>query len=98
MRYSFGLIGLTLSVLAFAAPVHAAEDWGVLSFLIGDWVNAASNGAPGQASAGEFSLQPDVQGNVLVRKNFAEYAASGDKPAIRHDDLMVIFHDPAAKN
>lgn len=62
--------------------------------LIGEWVGEGG-GQPGQASAGGFSFAPDLQGAVLVRKNFAEYPASKDRPAFRHDDLTIVYRgDP----
>jgi len=67
--------------LAKAQPAAAKPDWAPLSFLVGEWV------ATGTGS-GEFSLQPDLQGNVLVRKNTAT------TPTGRHEDLMVIYSEP----
>jgi hypothetical protein len=70
---------LSPSPAAVAQPPAAKPDWAPFSFLIGEWVGA------GSGSAGEFSLQPDLQGNVLVRKNVAT------APTGRHEDLMVIY-------
>jgi len=71
----------------------AAEDWGPLQFLIGKWTGEGT-GQPG-AGAGAFSLTPDLQGQILVRKNYAEYPAANGRPASRHDDLMVVSRDDA---
>lgn len=61
-------------------------------FLIGDWL-----GAPGKSGeTGGFVFKSDVQGRVIVRTNFALYPAVKGKPALRHDDLMVIFADKDA--
>jgi len=57
--------------------------------LVGDWVGEGG-GQPGQASAGGFSFAPDLQGAAPVRRNFAEYPASKDRPAFRHDDLTIV--------
>ena len=62
--------------------------------LVGEWVGDGG-GQPGQASAGGFSFAPDLQGAVLVRKNFAEYPASKDRPAFRHDDLTIVTRGTA---
>jgi hypothetical protein len=67
-----------------------------LDALVGEWTGTGS-GQPGQASAGGFSFQPDLQGKVLVRRSFAEYPAAKDKPAYRHDDLTIIYDDAASK-
>ena len=77
-----------------AAPAMAADDWGPVQFLIGKWTGEGS-GQPGNG-AGAFSLLPDLQGKVLVRKSFAEYPAAGGKPATRHDDLMIVYRQPGS--
>src|SRR5262249_51772308 len=37
------------------------------------------------------SFEWDLKQNILIRKSFAEYPATPDRPASRHDDLMVVF-------
>lgn len=70
-------------------------DFHDLNFLLGDWV-AEGGGGPGQGTGG-FSFAPDLQGTILIRKNYAEYPATKDKAAYRHDDLMVVYKDPSSK-
>ena len=77
-----------LFVLFLPAAVLAA-DWGPVQFLIGHW-RGEGGGEPG-AGAGGFTLAPDLEGKILVRKNFAEYPAAAGRPAFRHDDLMVVY-------
>ena len=84
------LIALLLSSLG----AHA-QDWGPLQFLIGRW-SGEGNTADQGSGAGAFSFSPDLQGKVLIRRNFAEYPSAKDKPAYRHDDLMIIYHDGEA--
>src|SRR5579863_10305408 len=85
-----------LIIAALLCSVTAqAQDWGPLQFLVGHWTgegNAADQGA----GTGAFSFAPDLRGKILLRKNFAEYPAANGKPAYRHDDLMIIYHDSAA--
>src|SRR5690242_19738130 len=69
---------LLLAILA-TVPAFAAQDWGPAQFLIGEW-RGEGNGRPG-TGAGAFSFAEDVQGRVLVRKSYAEYPATGGKPA-----------------
>src|SRR2546429_2603765 len=83
---------MLLGVLLLCPVVSAAEDWGALHYLIGNWT-AEGGGAPGQA-AGSFSFAPDLQGRVLVRKSRADYPATKDKQASTHDDLMIVFREP----
>jgi len=42
---------------------------------------------------GSFTLLPDLQGKVLVRKSVAEYPPANGKPGFRHDDLMIVYRD-----
>jgi hypothetical protein len=63
-----------------------------LHFLLGEWIGEGGGG-PGEGS-GAFRFAPDLQGKVLVRTNYAEYPATAERPAFRHDDLMVVHTDP----
>lgn len=67
-----------------------------LDGLVGEW-QASGGGQPGQA-AGLASFTPELQGKILVRRSYAEYPASKDKPAYRHDDLLIIYEDAATKS
>ncbi len=76
------------------APGQAAKtenQWSAWQFLVGEWIGEGT-GDPGQGSGG-FSLQPDLQNTVLVRKNSAYYPATKDRQAFTHEDLMVIFYE-----
>lgn len=74
---------------AVAAPADG-DTWAPYRFLIGDWVGEGS-GKPGEGS-GRFSLVPELHGSVLVRRNTSVYPASGGRPALVHEDLMIIYH------
>ena len=75
-----------------------ADRWAPLSFLIGEWVgeggggSGQGSGGPGQGSGG-FSFLLEQDGNVLVRKNWADYPASKDQPAYSHTDLMIVYEE-----
>ena len=69
----------------------AEKPWSGWEFLLGEWVGEGT-GQPGQGTGG-FTFSPDLQGQVLVRKNHAVYPALGKRPAFSHDDLMVIYQD-----
>ena len=85
-----------LRLLVFLIPMLVtAEEWGPLEFLIGQWTGQGS-GAPG-SGAGAFLFTPDLQRQILVRKSFAEYPAAGGKPAYRHDDLLIVYREGAAR-
>lgn len=85
------VVSLILLPIASAHQTKPEANWKSLAWLVGDWTGAGS-GDPGRGS-GDFSFQPDLQGKILVRKSFAEYPASADKPAHRHDDLMVVYEE-----
>lgn len=70
----------------------AVTDFGQLQYLTGEWVGEGGGKEPGQG-IGEFSFAPDLQGRIIVRKSYANYPATGDKPAYRHDDLMILYQE-----
>jgi hypothetical protein len=82
---------LVASVAAIAAEAPKPASLDPLSFLVGDW-EATGQGQPGQGT-GHSVFRQDLQQRVMIRNSFAEYPAMGDKPASRHDDLMVIYAD-----
>src|SRR5215470_15797983 len=89
MRHLGIVFLLVCSLTVTPAQSQTKSQWADWEAFLGDWVGAGSGG-PGEGR-GEFSFAPELQGAVLVRRNFAEYPASKDKPAYRHDDLMVIY-------
>lgn len=85
-----------ISLLAAAAGLFAqappgGDGWKALAFLAGEWTAGNSAGQPGKASAGGFTFRYELDGKVLVRRSFAEYPAGEGKPAIRHEDLMIVY-------
>lgn len=68
------------------------DPWSDFRFLMGAW--ETDSGAANSGS-GTFSLLPDVQNQILIRRNHAEYPASPGRPASVHDDLMIIYNNPA---
>lgn len=86
------LFGLCISgTLQAQQPLPDNSPLKKFAFLIGDWVGEG-NGQPGQGT-GYFSIKPDLDGKVLVRKNHTEYPATPQKAAFVHDDLMIIYAD-----
>jgi hypothetical protein len=88
------LIGpiLTLALLValpLVARGAAPDSWARWSFLIGEWVDAGG-GDPGAGSGGStFALELD--GNILVRHNRADYPATPGRPAVAHRDLLIVY-------
>ena len=86
-------VGVLLLGVTLLLAQHGKTDprWAPLGFLIGDWVGEGG-GTPGQGSGG-FSFLPDQDGRILIRKNYANYPASKEKPAYSHTDLTIIYHE-----
>jgi hypothetical protein len=86
----FGIV-LVIGALAAAASVYAEvpKELEPLEFLLGEW-EASGGGKPGEA-AGGATFARGLQGRVIIRTSYAEYSASAQAPASRHDDLMVIY-------
>jgi hypothetical protein len=89
------LAGPVLFLAAAAiTPLRGEDDpWTEFRFVIGQWV---SEGLPGGGSGG-FTLEPDLQGKILVRRNWAELPAAQGRPAAKHEDLMVIHRPQGGK-
>lgn len=84
--------GIALMLIVCAgAFAQETKKYGGLDTLVGEWVGTGT-GAPGEGKGG-FTFQRDLQGKVLVRTNFAEYPPTKDRPAYRHDDLMVVYDE-----
>jgi len=67
-----------------------AKPLAALDFLVGAW--EAEPGA--EKGSAHFTFAYDADGAVLVRRNHAEYPAIANRPATKHDDLLVIYRDP----
>lgn len=86
------VIGFGIAIAQPPAPkAEAVDRWEAYRFLVGTWV-ADSTGDPKQGR-GEFTFSSYLTDNILVRENHTVIAATSDKPAVTHDDLMVIYHD-----
>jgi hypothetical protein len=79
-------LAIILTTTCFGQGVPSWDQW---SFLIGEW-QGEGGGQPGQGG-GTFTFFHDLDHHILVRKSHSEYPASGDKPAIVHDDLMIVY-------
>ena len=72
-------------------PASKKPDWTPLNFLIGSWIADPNPSDPGATGSSDFRFELD--GNILVRDNKADYPAQNGKPEQHHRDLMVIFAD-----
>ncbi len=83
--------GIALLLMVCAPLVAQQPKCAGFNGLLGDWIGTGS-GSPGEGQGG-FTFKLDLQGRVMVRRNFAEYLATKERPAFRHDDLMVLYND-----
>lgn len=79
---------LTITSVSFGQQKTAWDNW---NWLMGEWIGEGS-GQPGQGG-GVFSFSLDLENKILVRKSHSEYPAKDNKPAVIHDDLMVVYLD-----
>ena len=86
--------GLLASGALLAQGPAQTPAFASLEFLFGDWTAKGGDVNVGQG-AGEFSFTPQLNRNIVVRKNFAEYT-SGKEAGTRHDDLMVVYRENGA--
>lgn len=82
---------LSLFVLMLAGTGAARADEDLLAgyrFLVGEWVGEGKGSTQG---SGRFSFAPDLQGKILVRRNSAELPAAQGRPALKHEDLLILY-------
>lgn len=70
------LLLLNMTVARQSSAKSSLED---LRFLIGEWEGVGEGGAG--AGKGVFSFGFDLQNKAIVRKNYAEYPATANRPA-----------------
>ena len=87
------ILAATLAIqTATLSPASPAPTLAPLRFLAGDWQAVATPAG----EEGGFSFRFTVQDRVMIRDNYATYAATPDRAASRHEDLMVVFVEGAA--
>jgi hypothetical protein len=81
-----------MSLHAQGTPAQTAVvNWGLLKQLLGHWVADSGGGQPGATTRGEATFTPELDGQVIVRRDHSEYAATNGRPATSHDGLLVIY-------
>jgi hypothetical protein len=91
---SAAVMMLLLVSLTYAQQPPKSTSLDDLRFLIGEW-EGIGEGGPGSGK-GVFSFAFGLQNKAIVRKNYAEYPSTASQPAIRHDDLIIIYLDRAS--
>ncbi len=83
---------LVIFLFVLAQPLFAQKSmngWEKWQYLMGEWKGEGS-GQPGDGS-GMFTLKPKLEGNILERKGKTEIAATPNKPAAVHEDVIIIY-------
>lgn len=83
---TFALFGILTTSFGQQNP-----NWDKWSWLLGEWTGEGT-GQPG-VGGGTFTFKTDLNKKILVRKGQTEFPATGDKPAVIHKDLMIIYPD-----
>lgn len=78
-----------LSLTGLTLAADKKDSWESYRFLMGEWV-AEGDGHPGKGSGG-FSFSPDLDGKILVRKSHNDIPAANGRPAIKHEDLLIVY-------
>jgi len=76
-------------MLGQAQPARPADPWAAYRFLLGQWVGEGD--VQGGSGSGMAAFKLDLSGRIIVRTNHAEYPATAQRPAIVHDDLLIIY-------
>jgi hypothetical protein len=87
VRRSLLIASLLVASTAGAGPLPSWPGW---ERILGDWTGGDSRGVPGSASVSGFSFHYDLENHVIVRKDWAAYPATQDRPAFYHEGLMII--------
>jgi hypothetical protein len=84
-----------IPVILFFALTQAlvAQDlkagWDKWQYMMGAWEGEGS-GQPGSGS-GSYTLKPKLGGSILERKGVTDIPAAGGRPAVHHEDVMIVY-------
>jgi hypothetical protein len=78
------LNGMGMNTIDPASPLAA------LQFLLGEWEAVETP----DHSTGGSSFSVVLLGQAILRANFADYPATAERPAFRHEDLLIIRAGP----
>lgn len=86
---------LLIALSGFLSLCYGQQNtkWEKWNWLIGEWKGEGS-GKQGQGT-GVFSFTPDLNREIIVRKNHTDFPSSNGKPAFVHEDLLIVYPDPS---
>ena len=86
---ALGSLSFALILLTGTARGQSPATLASFQFLLGQWEGIGEQ----EGATGGFTFALGVQDRVIVRTNYSNTPAMVNKPASRHDDLMVIYVD-----
>ena len=86
-------LSITLFFLVIPGMVSYPQESNLakFKFLIGEWVGTGGGSISGKG-AGSSIFKFDLDTNLIIRENYAQYPAQNDNPAYTHKDLMIIYY------
>lgn len=87
------LIFVLLLALSLTGMGQQKPNWDKWNWLLGNWAGEGS-GQPGEGG-GTFSFAFDLDKNIVIRKSHSEYPETERNPKVIHDDLLIVYPDPA---
>jgi hypothetical protein len=91
-------IKLSSTIFLFLIPFFISypqeSNLAKFKFLIGEWVGSGGGSISGKGE-GASIFKYDLDSNLIVRENYAQYPAQNDNPAYAHKDLMIIYYQPS---
>ena len=94
MYWKAWLVAIFLFPSSFlqAQQSRTGNQWKDYDFFLGEWT-WVGGGQPGQGR-GVSTFRSELDGTVLVRKTHLDYAATKQRAAFAHDDVIYVYHDP----
>lgn len=90
MRKACVTLLVSAVVLVFASNALGATGT-PFDFLLGSWSGTGS-GDPGQGT-GSFVFAQELDRRIITRRAHSEYPATPGRPAVVHDDLLIVYAD-----
>ena len=84
---------LFLSFLLYPGFISYSQESNLakFKFLIGEWVGTGGGSISGKGEGGS-KFKFDLDSNVIVRENYAQYPEQNNGAGYTHRDLMIIYY------
>ena len=93
LRYCVGpIVALALMSVARADTVQLKPELAGIAFLVGAWSNGTGEVADtGETSRGSSTIEPEVGGAALLRRDHTQLIGADGKPRGSFDQIMLIY-------